>query len=530
MIYLQTLKNAEIIERLDGKAAADEYRRRADALLDARLSACLDEKIACEKECSQCFGTPKPGVAALAGGSTPEETIRSLLQSIAELLAPYADPNVEIPKALTDEIRRRLAEADAAAGKYPPDYGNAPSYPVLYAAEIVRPSGTLTLRGQTEPFGRYSLFVPRDGQLVGVSFYDPRTRRWGSITPYLRPEAADRLPWFNLDEIPADAADADADGLPDQVEFIYGTDAARPDTDGDGILDGVEVDLGSDPLDGAPAQTGIIATAQTQGPAVDVTGAGELVLVAELEQGVSIFDVLRPAKPVRVAQVDTPGRAERVAATAEYLAVADGAAGLAILVVTNPATARVVHELPLGGAVTTVTAGGAMAFAGTAGGQVVAVELGSGAILSRLPLGKRIEDLALAEDQLYAFTADSLFVLAVNAGELQMRATVASPFVTTPNTRLSVGGGFAYCTHGKGVNTFDVSQPAAPRLIAAANTAQFGWKQTVPNGSGYGLAAVSPVLDLTSPADHNVALYDLHDPPSRTSLSRFSPRRDLPAR
>ncbi len=42
--------------------------------------------------------------------------------------------------------------------------------------------------------------------------------------------------------------DTDADGLPDYIETVYGTDPNNPDTDGDGYKDGEEVESGYDPL------------------------------------------------------------------------------------------------------------------------------------------------------------------------------------------------------------------------------------------------------------------------------------------
>ena len=42
--------------------------------------------------------------------------------------------------------------------------------------------------------------------------------------------------------------DTDADGLPDYIEDLYGTDPNNPDTDGDGYKDGEEVENGYDPL------------------------------------------------------------------------------------------------------------------------------------------------------------------------------------------------------------------------------------------------------------------------------------------
>lgn len=44
------------------------------------------------------------------------------------------------------------------------------------------------------------------------------------------------------------SADPDNDGLTDEMEIFFGTDASNPDTDGDGFKDGDEVNRGYDPL------------------------------------------------------------------------------------------------------------------------------------------------------------------------------------------------------------------------------------------------------------------------------------------
>src|SRR5262249_13250461 len=143
-----------------------------------------------------------------------------------------------------------------------------PDYPVLFAAKIFRPSGPLIIRGETGPLGQYQIFVPRDGVLQHVSFYDPKTDRYGWIAPILNPRARFQLPRFDLFPLAPDAGDLDHDGLPDLVEDVYGTDSAKADTDGDGLSDGAEAEQGTNPLDGFVAQNGIIATARTPGRAL----------------------------------------------------------------------------------------------------------------------------------------------------------------------------------------------------------------------------------------------------------------------
>ena len=55
---------------------------------------------------------------------------------------------------------------------------------------------------------------------------------------------------------PVSGADADEDGLPDDGEATYGTDASNPDSDNDCHLDGKEIDAGTDPLDPASLPDG----------------------------------------------------------------------------------------------------------------------------------------------------------------------------------------------------------------------------------------------------------------------------------
>jgi hypothetical protein len=96
----------------------------------------------------------------------------------------------------TVEIDRELA-ADADIHPAPP-LDAYPHYPILYAAEIQRPSGVFYLRGETTASGEYTLFVPRGGVLSRVLFFDPITKGVGLVSPDLRPEAALTLPSFSL--------------------------------------------------------------------------------------------------------------------------------------------------------------------------------------------------------------------------------------------------------------------------------------------------------------------------------------------
>ncbi|MBK8021941.1 MAG: hypothetical protein IPK19_11085 [Chloroflexi bacterium] len=304
------------------------------------------------------------------------------------------------------------------------------------------------------------------------------------------------------------SADSDNDGLPDLGEDIVGTNPNSPDTDGDGISDGAEVQQGTNPLDGVPARTGIIASADTPGNAVDVCITNELAVVADSSPGVaSFFNVFNGMTPVLIGQVDTPGTAQRVACNDNLIAVADGGSGLAILDVTDPANAVIIRQLNLGSSVISVAASRGIAYAGTTSGQIFMVEMSSGAILDEVLLSGDILDISLGEGYLYAVTSSNRLY---SVGLLAEQFTGAANFTGTPSNtrRVFVGGGIAYVTHRQGYATYTLVNPAQPSQIAAQNTTQLGWSEIVPNGSGLGIAAVG----VNNGGDRNVYIHDTSNP------------------
>ena len=303
---------------------------------------------------------------------------------------------------------------------------------------------------------------------------------------------------------PSTSWDTDGDGLHDEGELVMGTNVNDMDSDGDGVWDGPEVRQGTNPLDGIPAATGILASVNTPGTAVDVCAVDDIAVVADSGSGVSVVDIQTIASPVIVAQVDTPGNAVAVACSGDLIAVADGLAGLAVIDISDPPAAEIVHQVALGGAAQAVVAGGGVAYVGLTSGELAVVDLESGALIGQLSFSQAVEDLALAGDRLYVLTAGELHAIFIE--DLSVVGSAASPGSSSRRHHLFVGGGVAYTAHSRGYNTFDISSPGAPALIAAGNTTQFGWKQIVPNGSGLGVAVVGATLGAG-----NVSLYDVSD-------------------
>jgi hypothetical protein len=535
-----------------GKAFAGCLEKTGKALKDCvaketeKYGKC---KVQCVKELQSCFDAcdpnkrcPDPQPERRQGRATDPVLVQidQRLDQIASLLYPHAVSDLEqFPPEVEAQAKALWAGTNALAGGDAAGYlreaalraeedltpfeaefgetrGAVPPAGVLYLAEALRTDGPFLLRGTTAPLGLYSLFVPRDGALLDVILYDPRTRSYGIAQPRQKLNSLFRMRRFSLFPVDDTFTDSDNDGLADVVELIYATKTGSSDTDGDGVQDGAEVDQGTDPLDGLAAQTGVIASADTPGTAVDVCALNDLVAVADSEAGVSVFNVFNGMRPTIIAQVDTPGDARRVACTTGRIAVADGSAGLAVVDIADPPAASIAHQIQLGSAATAVVAAGDIAYVGTAGGRVAAVDLQRGAVLGHALAGSEVHDLAIEGETLLVALAGQLRAYALVPDFPSLLGT-AEPlsYFADPNLgrrRLYAGGGLAYVTSYPGYDTFAVGNPAAMQRIGSArdNGTFNSFKQIVANGSGLGVAAVG--VAALNDGTHHVSLYDTSDP------------------
>ena len=221
--------------------------------------------------------------------------------------------------------------------------------------------------------------------------------------------------------------------------------------------------------------------------------------------------------PIIIAQVDTPGSATAVSCTSDYIAVADAASGLVIIDVRDPPNAGIHKQISInqlgGGTAQAVVAFGDLGFVGTTNGNISMVDVEQGIILAAIETGGRVEDLAISREYLYAYAAGQLMILDYLNGPLSVIGSVNSPGGINSNHGrggLFVGGEVAYLVHRQGYNTFDISDPTQPSVIATGNTPQFGWKNIVVNDFGDGFAAVSPNGAFDGP--HDTHRYDVSDP------------------
>jgi hypothetical protein len=389
------------------------------------------------------------------------------------------------------------------------DTGTMHQPPLFYLIEN-RETGEIIRRGTTTDAGLLpNELILAPETIYRMWLYDPVTDLLG-FEDIETPTAGQRFRILPIQlRIPM-APDSDGDGLSDDAEFVIGTDPNNPDTSGTGISDGAAIRQGLNPLQNRPVITGVIASVATPGLASDIYAQSGVAVMAVGSAGVVVFNTANSANPIRVAQVDTPGDAMRVAGSGNLIAVADGAAGLAVVDVSNPSLASIVRQVNLGGSVQAVAAAAGIAFVGTGSGQLVSVDLGLGIVLDRLNIGSPIQDIGIGKEVLYVLTDTMLYSVPLDQARLQVANSAMSPISVGPNRRLFVGDLYVYAVQPRGVNTFSVADPLNPALVDAANTSQLGWKQFVPTGSRFAVAAVSPNLSLDGP--HDVSIYDLTTP------------------
>ncbi|MCP5525752.1 MAG: Ig-like domain-containing protein [Verrucomicrobiales bacterium] len=294
-------------------------------------------------------------------------------------------------------------------------------------------TGRVILRGRTEARLAHAGLVLAANTRYREVMFDPATGTLASAVY----DSGDvgrffELPPFVFAPPDATAPDSDGDGLTDEAERVIGTDATRADTDGDGIQDGAEVRQGLDPADDRIVRTGILASAPTPGPAVDISVFNDVVAVACGNFGVALFNVFSGLEPLQIAQLSIAGEAVAVACSERWCAAAMNTVGLAIIRIEGGG-ATLARLVELGGPVTEVAVVGEAAYA-VVGGEVALVDLPTGLVIERraYPASGTIHDLAVAGDSLYLFA--SAGVLDHTVFKVPLQAGLAEPAATFPIT------------------------------------------------------------------------------------------------
>ncbi len=474
------------------------------------------------------------------------DQIRENSNQILTLLTPYLADRSNVPQDVLDEITliieqtNALAEGDVAtflrqvvtdleADLSPGDFGTdieQPDHSVFFLAKISRSNGeTFEIRGQTEPYGQYSLFVPRDAEVQNVSFFDASTNSFGMVFPFLRQDAPFTLPhpnFFSLDS--ASLPDLDGDGVVDGVEQVLGTDFTSIDTDNDGINDLAEIEQGLDPLDGRAFPTGIISSLPLFGEAKEVVVEGSILntqqqtaYVATGSHGLAIVDASQFNNPIVLGQLDLSGDNVDVAIDSrlDIAAIAGGSGGLHLVDVSDPMLPTLIQTLNINAGQVEVVDGLAYVSVGSA---LRTYDLLTGDLAQHLPgVGANtIRSMAREGQMLYTMDASRVLrAVDISGFEMNARGSLQLPHGAG---KLFVGNGIAYAGainsyFRGGFSTADVTDPDNITLISGSDAAApFIGPGTaiVSNGSEIGVLVGSnggvhslDLMDISVPADTN---------------------------
>lgn len=441
---------------------------------------------------------------------TPEQAaeLRQLFREASEAFPPGTESG-RITAYLGGGYREPMSVVEAAASLQAivgPTAWSPQRRILAYALECPLGESAGIRRGHTTPAGAFEALLPPQQDYV-LRQYDPLTRMVGvsygvtaanGTRTTLRP--AGLAPVAGL-------PDTDGDGLADAAEAVYGTSPTTADSDADGVSDGDEVHTGRDPLDGVGGRVRLLGDLPTVGPALDICADDGAVVVACGAAGIEVFNAWQNLPPASVARLDTPGEAVRVACARYRVAVADGSAGLAIVDLTAPAQPVRTHQLVLGN-VRAVAAAAGVAVAGTQEGRVVVVDLDRGIVLMDRAIGEAVVDLAISGDVIHVLSDGRLRILRIQGGVLAETSQLA--IGRDRHRRLCRAQDHVLTVHWSGFVSIDVSDPSAPRVMAATATGELGWRHMAMDGSGHAIVLSGPNSN-PDPQD-DVFLYALADP------------------
>ncbi len=227
---------------------------------------------------------------------------------------------------------------------------------------------------------------------------------------------------------------------------------------------------------------------QRRGPAYDVAMSGDFAYVAALQAGLQIFDLTNPGVPRLVGGYLTRGNAMAVGVTGRYVLLTDDALGLHVLDATDPSNLKEVGSYTTRWVPRSVTIAGNYAYVTEGEGGYTTVTLG-GQLHGRLyifdisnpaelrlvvafDLGADAFDVAIVGQ--YALVGagrwstsdllvhDSMLVIDISNPAAPRR--VAAIDTGAPGLSVAVSGKSAFVAGGNGLTAVDISDPTRPKL------------------------------------------------------------------
>jgi hypothetical protein len=246
--------------------------------------------------------------------------------------------------------------------------------------------------------------------------------------------------------------------------------------------------------------------------------------VACVGAGLQIIDGADPIDPRIVGSVDTPGEALAVAVSGSHAFVADGAAGLQVVDIADPFAPAIVASL------STPCPAMGLALASSAAGPLVCVKLScpypdpdhlllvdiadprAPQVVGSVSIPDYIEGLAAVGTLAYVGVYEIMYPNYYNTFQVFDLSDPSAPdllgSIDARAKDIAVQGNYAYVAGGQ-LTVIDVSQPAAPAIVATLDVGRDAHSLAIDGQSAYIYGSLGGIGEPPPPV---VAVVDIAEP------------------
>ncbi len=261
-------------------------------------------------------------------------------------------------------------------------------------------------------------------------------------------------------------------------------------------------------------------TVDTAGNANKVKVDGEMLLLSDGKNGISLFDITDNQSPVLISAFDTLGNAEDVAFFGSDVVVADGTGGLEIVDFSNQVNPVKKSEIITVGYARGICIKEPYAFVADLYNGLVIIDISnplSPRFAQHFPMQGKVRDIAISGN--YAFLAnDSEGLRVIDISDINALQEVSiTPLSSNPQkaSAIKLSGDYAYIAGNfGGLYVIDISDPENP-VVTGSN--HFGETQSASQSKG---VAVKNNIALIANGTFSFALSDVSDPsnPEKTAV------------
>jgi len=240
-----------------------------------------------------------------------------------------------------------------------------------------------------------------------------------------------------------------------------------------------------------PAGMRILSTTEDPPHANGVASDGDLAVVTDFWNDVTVFDVSSPGNPVRRSNFDVEGLAQDAVLIGHYAAIAEGTAGVRMLDLSDPADPVSAALIETGGDVNRLRLEGSTLFVGDGRKGLITIDVGDPAdpaVLATLPLSGLAAGISVVGTTAWiAGDYTGIFAVDVTDPAAPNVLGTARPGRGIPVDVAADGSNVWFAVYNEGVVRFDGTDPSNPQEAGSYEGA--GEMRSVEALGGYAVVA-----------------------------------------